>query len=51
MNFPDNMFGFRRSLINEDISDKMLEVLMINGETEEIDDNLISWTVTKFSAS
>ena len=47
MDFPDNM----ARQINEDISDKKLEIFMINGETEEIDENLISWTVTQVSTS
>ena len=47
MKFPDNMTG----IINEDISDKTLEILMVNGETDEIDKNLKSWTVTQVSTS
>ena len=47
MDFPDNM----ARQINENISDQTLEILMLNGETEEIDENLISWTVTQVSAS
>ena len=42
MKFPQNLV----SLINENASDKLLEILMINGETKEIDKNLRSWTVT-----
>ena len=42
MDFPDNM----ARQINENISDKKLEILLVNGETDEIDENLISWTVT-----
>ena len=33
MNFPDNM----ADLINKDISVKVFDILMLNGETEEID--------------
>ena len=42
MNFPENL----KSLINEKTSDKLLEILLLNGDTEEIDNNLISWTVS-----
>ena len=42
MKFPQNLV----SLINENACDKLFEILMINGETEEIDNNLRSWTVT-----
>ena len=45
MNFPENL----ANLINESTSDKLLEVLMLSGETEEIDTNLKSWTVTSVS--
>ena len=47
MDFPDNM----ARQINENISDKTLEIQMLNGETEEIDENLISWNVTQVYAS
>ena len=47
MDFPDNM----ARQINENISDQTLEILMLNGETEEIDENLISWNVTQVYAS
>lgn len=33
MNFPDNL----ASLINDSASEKLLEILLINGDTEEID--------------
>ena len=42
MKFPEDL----ASLINENTSDKLLEILMLNGDTEEIDKNLRSWTVT-----
>ena len=42
MEFPEDL----ASLINESSSGKLLEILMINGNTEEIDKNLSSWTVT-----
>ena len=47
MNFPENL----ASLINENDLNKLLEILMLNGETLEIDKNLISWTVTYASSS
>ena len=42
MEFPEDL----ASLINESSNGKLLEILMINGNTEEIDKNLSSWTVT-----
>ena len=42
MEFPEDL----ASLINEISNGKLLEILMINGNTEEIDKNLSSWTVT-----
>ena len=42
MEFPENL----ASLINENSSGKLLEILMINGDSDEIDKNLSSWTVT-----
>ena len=47
MMFPDNL----ASMINEKSSDKLLEVLMLNGNSEEIDKNLRSWSVTSTSSS
>ena len=42
MQFPENL----ASLINEDASSKLLEIFLLNGDSEEIDINLNSWTVT-----
>ena len=47
MKFPEDL----ASLINENTSDKLLEILMLNGDTEEIDKNLRSWTVTSVSST
>ena len=47
MNFPENL----ASLINETDSKNMLEILMLNGDTLEIDENLISWSVISASSS
>ena len=47
MKFPEDL----ASLINENTSDKLLEILMLNGNTEEIDKNLRSWTVTSVSST
>ena len=47
MNFPQNL----ASLINENTSNKLLEILMLNGYTQEIDSNLKSWTVNKVSST
>ena len=47
MKFPEDL----ASLINENTSDKLLEILMLNGEAEEIDYNLRSWTVTYASST
>ena len=47
MKFPEDL----ASLINENTSDKLLEILMLNGDTEEIDKNLRSWTVTYASST
>ena len=42
MKFPINL----ASLINENSSKKLLEIMVLNGDTDEIDTNLRSWTVT-----
>ena len=47
MKFPEDL----ASLINENTSDKLLEILMLNGDAEEIDNNLRSWTVTYASST
>ena len=47
MKFPENF----ASIINERSSDKLLEILALNGDSEEIDTNLRSWTVTSASSS
>ena len=47
MRFPDNL----ASQINENASDKLLEITMINGDTKKVDSNLKSWTVTKVSST
>ena len=56
INFPENFV----SLINENAYDdrklsksygELIEILVINGDTEEIDKNLISWTVIKASST
>ena len=47
MYFPENF----ASQINESTSEKLLEVLMLNGDTQEIDKNLKSWAVTSVSSS
>ena len=47
MLFPENLASY----INESTSEKLLEVLMLSGDTEEIDTNLKSWTVTSVSSS
>ena len=47
MKFPENL----ASLINENASQLLLEILLINGDTEEIDKNLRSWTVTSVSST
>ena len=38
-------------MINDKSSEKLLEVLMLNGDSEEIDKNLRSWSVTSTSSS
>ena len=47
MKFPENF----ASIINERSSDKLLEIMALNGDSEEIDKNLRSWTVTSASSS
>lgn len=54
MNFPKNL----ESLINENTSDnlgkrdgRLLEIFMLNGDTNEIDKNLKSWFVTEVSST
>ena len=47
MKFPENL----ASIINENTSQLLLEILLINGDTEEIDKNLRSWTVTSVSST
>ena len=47
MMFPENL----ASMINEKSSDKLLEVIMLNGDSEEIDKNLRSWSVTSTSST
>ena len=49
MQFPDDI----ADLINErdTFPKKLLEVIMINGDTEEIDQNLISWSVISASST
>ena len=47
MVLPENL----ASLINDSASNKLLEVVMINGDTQEIDSNLLQWTVTEASSS
>ena len=48
MQFPDNL----ASLINDSASNnKLLEIVMINGDTQEIDTNLQQWTVTETSST
>ena len=46
MKFPSDL----ASLINESgVHSKLLEVLMLNGDTKEIEKNLKSWKVTSVS--
>ena len=56
MTFPEKLASF----INEntsnsrelsDSSDKLIEIIVLNGETDEIDKNLVSWTVISVSSS
>ena len=56
MTFPENLASF----INENTSntrdlsdsyDKLIEIIVLNGETNEIDKNLVSWTVISVSSS
>ena len=49
MQFPDDIVD----LINErdTYPEKLLEIIMINGDTEEIDENLNSWSVISASAT
>ena len=48
MVLPQNL----ASLINDSASNnKLLEIVMINGDTQEIDSNLLQWTVTKSSST
>ena len=47
MMFPENL----ASMINEKSSDKLLEVMVLNGDSEEIDKNLRSWSVTSTSST
>ena len=49
MQFPDDI----ADLINtrDTYPEKLLEIVMINGDTEEIDENLKSWSVISASAT
>ena len=49
MQFPDDIADLiiGRKLYPE----KLIEIIMINGDTEEIDENLVSWFVTSASAT
>ena len=57
MEFPENFAslinegGRELRTENEKGSDKLLEIMALNGDTEEIDKNLRSWTVTSASSS
>ena len=49
MQFPDDIADL---IIGRKLySEKLIEIIMINGDTEEIDENLVSWFVTSASAT
>ena len=47
MKFPENF----ASMINQSSPKKLLEVMMLKGDTNEIDKNLRSWTVVSASST
>ena len=56
MTFPENLTSF----INESTSNtreltdsygELIEIIVLSGETNEIDKNLVSWTVISVSSS
>ena len=48
MKLPENF----ASIINDSTKDKkLLEIVMINGDSQEIDKNLRAWTVSKASST
>ena len=50
MEFPDDIIGkinkSKHRRLDDSLDSILLEVLMINGDQQEIDKNLRSWTVT-----
>ena len=56
MNFPEDFKNIinessSNRLLNESDSMKKMEVMMLNGDTEEIDKNLNSWKVISASST
>ena len=56
MNFPEDFKNIinessSNRLLNESDSIKKMEVMMLNGDTEEIDNNLNSWKVISASST
>ena len=56
MNFPDNLLDLinkqKRELSSDDEGQiNPIKIVMINGDTQEIDTNLLQWTVTETSST
>ena len=49
MQFPDDFVQLVKDSQEDAI--KLIEIIMLNGETEEIDQNLKTWTIDSVSSS